>query len=95
LILVFSLSVLALQANRMALIELAAEGSRAIARGETEDVLTSLIQDRKLSPEPQSKLEYESLSICLELSQNVKLPVLGNFMDFPVLERQCARKSGL
>ena len=95
LILVFSLSVLALQANRMALIELAAEGSRAIARGETEDVLTGLIQDRKLSPEPQSKLEYESLSICLELSQNVKLPVLGNFMDFPVLERQCARKSGL
>ena len=95
LILVFSLSVLALQANRMALIELAAEGARAIARGETEEVLKSLIQDRALTPPPQTKLEYESLSICLVLSQNVKLPILGNFLDFPVLERQCARKSGL
>ena len=95
LILVFSLSALAMQTNRMALIELAAEGARALARGEPEEVLSSLIQDRALSPQPQIKLEHESLSICLVLSQNVKLPILGNFIDFPVLERQCARKSGL
>ena len=95
LILVFSLSALAMQSNRMALIELAAEGARALARGETEEVLNNLIQDRALTPQPQTKLEYESLSICLVLSQNIKLPILGNFIDFPVLERQCARKSGL
>ena len=95
LILVFSLSALAMQSNRMALIEIAAEGARALARGETEEVLETLIQDRALTPQPQTKLEYESLSICLVLSQNIKLPILGNFIDFPVLERQCARKSGL
>lgn len=95
LILVFSLSALAMQTNRMALIELAGEGARALARGEPEEVLISLIQDRALTPQPQIKLEYESLSICLVLSQNIKLPILGNLMDFPVLERQCARKSGL
>ncbi|CAB4685895.1 unannotated protein [freshwater metagenome] len=84
-----------MQSNRMALIELAAEGARALARGETEEVLETLIQDRALTPQPQTKLEYESFSICLVLSQNIKLPILGNFIDFPVLERQCARKSGL
>ena len=95
LILVFSISVLAIQANRMALIELAAEGSRSVARGESEAVLSGLIRDRKLTPPPEVNWVYEELSICLELVQNVKIPLFGNFLAIPVLERQCARKTGL
>jgi hypothetical protein len=95
LILVISISVLAIQTNRMALIELAAEGSRAVARGESQTMLNTLIQDRKLSPLPQVNWVYEELSICLELVENIKIPLFGNFLAIPVLERQCARKSGL
>ena len=95
LILVFSISALSMQSNRMALIELAAEGSRAVARGEPETILNTLIQDRKFAPAPQASWVYEELSICLELTEKLKIPLLGNFLVIPVLERQCARKSGL
>jgi hypothetical protein len=58
-------------------------------------MLNTLIQDRKLSPLPQVNWVYEELSICLELVENIKIPLFGNFLAIPVLERQCARKSGL
>jgi len=94
-VLVFSITVLGIQTNRMALIELAAEGSRLVARGEPEEVLKELTQERNLVPFPTANWVYEELSVCLELSQNIKTALFGSFLSIPVLERQCARKSGL
>ena len=89
-ILVLGIQVLAIQISRMSMVSLAAEGARAIARGEEEPFVTELLNER--STGLLSRLEYLDLSVCLELTKNSK--VAGVF-EIPVTERACARKSGL
>ena len=90
LILVLGIQVLAIQTGRMSMVSLAAEGARAIARGEEESFVSDLLNER--SSGLISRLEYLDLSVCLELTKNSK--VAGIF-EIPVVERACARKSGL
>ena len=90
LILVLGIQVLAVQISRMSMVSLAAEGARAIARGEEEPFVTELLNERSIGL--LSRIEYLDLSVCLELTKNSK--VAGVF-EIPVTERACARKSGL
>ena len=90
LILVLGIQVLAIQISRMSMVSLAAEGARAIARGEEEPFVTELLNERSIGL--LSRIEYLDLSVCLELTKNSK--VAGVF-EIPVTERACARKSGL
>ena len=90
LILVLGIQVLAIQINRVSMVSLAAEGARAIARGEDQSFLSDLLNERSIGL--LSRIEYLDLSVCLELTKNSK--VAGVF-EVPVIERACARKSGL
>jgi len=90
LILVLGIQVLAIQISRMSMVSIAAEGARAIARGEEEPFLSDLLNERSIGL--LSRIEYLDLSVCLELTKNSK--VAGVF-EIPVTERACARKSGL
>jgi len=90
LILVLGIQVLAVQISRMSMVSLAAEGARAIARGEEQPFVTELLNERSIGL--LSRIEYLDLSVCLELTKNSN--VAGIF-EIPVIERACARKSGL
>ncbi|MFZ4065451.1 MAG: hypothetical protein ACOYJ7_04060 [Rhodoluna sp.] len=90
LILVLGIQVLAIQISRMGMVSLAADGARALARGEEEPFLSDLLNERSIGL--LSRIEYLDLSVCLELKKNSK--VAGVF-EIPVTERACARKSGL
>jgi hypothetical protein len=90
LILVLGIQVLAIQISRMSMVSLAAEGARAIARGEDQSFLSEILKERSIGL--LSRIEYLDLSVCLELTKNSK--VAGVF-EIPVTERACARKSGL
>ena len=90
LILVLGIQVLAIQTSRMSLVSLAAEGARAIARGEDQSLVSELLNEQ--SRGLLSRIEYLDLSVCLELKKNSK--VAGVF-EIHVTERACARKSGL
>ena len=90
LILVLGIQVLAIQTSRISMVSLAAEGARAIARGEEEPFVTELLNERSIGL--LSRIEYLDLSVCLELTKNSK--VAGVF-EIPVTERACARKTGL
>jgi len=90
LVLLFGIQVLSTQAARMSLIGLAAESARALARGEDLTIVDNLLSER---PENlKSEVQYLELSVCVSISQRVR--IIG-LLDFPVTERQCARKSGL
>ena len=95
LIMVLALGVLGTQSSRMQLIELAAESSRAIARGEPESTAEQLIRESGLAAETESSVTYSDLMICVELTQSLTLPVLGGLLAIPLAEKQCSRKSGL
>ena len=90
LILVLGIQVLAVQISRMSMVSLAAEGARAIARGEEQPFVTELLNERSIGL--LSRIEYLDLSVCIELTKNSK--VAGIF-EFTVVERACARKSCL
>ena len=90
LILVLGIQVLAIQTSRMGMVSLAAEGARAMARGEDQSLLSELVSEQAKGL--MSRIEYLDLSVCLELTKNSK--VAGVF-EIPVTERACARKSGL
>ena len=74
----------------MSLIGLAAESARALARGEDLAIVDNLLSER--SENLKSEVQYLELSVCVSISQRVR--IIG-LLDFPVTERQCARKSGL
>jgi len=74
----------------MSLIGLAAESARALARGEDLTIVDNLLSER--SENLKSEVQYLELSVCVSISQRVR--IIG-LLDFPVAERQCARKSGL
>jgi hypothetical protein len=95
LVLVFSLSVLAIQSSRLGLIELAAETSRALARGESEDLVRQIIGESAKGREIKLEIDHSELMICVILSHNVQISALGVHIPIDVSERQCSRKSGL
>lgn len=90
LILVMGIQVLVIQTGRMTMVTLASEGSRALARGEALNLVEELIAER--SRGLKSSVEYLDLSVCLEISEDYKV---AGYLDIPITERACARKSGL
>lgn len=95
LILYFALAVLALQSSRIALVEIAAEGSRALARGESELLVSELISQSGLGPNTGFETSFSELSICVEVVQRHQITALGATFPIDLKEVQCARKSGL
>jgi hypothetical protein len=94
-ILFFSLSVLALQASRIGLVELAAQGSRALARGESEELVSQLLRESQLGEKASFRVSYKELSICVEVVQTAEIGGLGGVFPIELSEIQCSRKGGL
>jgi hypothetical protein len=90
-----ALSVLAIQTSRIGLVGLAAESSRALARGESEALIQQLLQGVGLEDSVTSKTSYLDQSICVELAQINHIKGLGELFPIEVKEIQCARKGGL
>lgn len=92
-ILYMAISVMGIQTARIGLVELAAESSRALARGESETVVQQLLQEsgRSISSNPL----YSDLSVCVELVQISQIQALGTLFPLELKEVQCARKGGL
>lgn len=92
-LLYLAFSVMGVQTARIGLVQLAAESSRALARGEPESVVTQLIQEsgRSISSKPV----YSDLSVCVELVQISQIQALGTLFPLELKEVQCARKGGL
>lgn len=90
LILLIGVQVLAIQSSRMKLIGLAAESARALARGEDPAVVDALVAERSIGS--KTEVQFLDLSICVAISQTNR--IVG-FLEIPITERQCARKSGL
>jgi len=95
LVLYFALAVLALQTSRIALVELAAEGSRALARGESEQLVSELIVQSGLRSSTYFESSFTDLSICVEVIQKHEIGALGASFPIELKELQCARKGGL
>jgi hypothetical protein len=95
LILFLALSVQSLQSSRMALVELAAEGSRALARGESKSLVTNLISQSGLGPSVSFEVIYQDLSVCVEVLQTHQIKALGGLAPIELKEVQCSRKGGL
>ena len=91
----FALSVLAMQSSRIGLIELAAESSRALARGESEGIVALLIDSAGLGSKVSFRTSYSELSVCVELVQVANLRPFGEELSIELSETQCARKGGL
>lgn len=92
-LLYLAISVMGIQSSRIGLVELAAECSRALARGESEAVVEQLIQEsgRSIASNPA----YSDLSVCVELVQIHRIQALGTLFPLELKEVQCARKGGL
>jgi len=95
LVLLFALSALAIQASRIGLIELSAEASRALARGEQLEVARSLIDQAAQGVAIKLEIDHTELMVCVTLVKSVQISLLGGLVPLNVSERQCARKSGL
>jgi hypothetical protein len=95
LVLILALSVLSLQASRIALVEFAAEGARALARGESEQLVSQLLADYELGANTSFQSNFSDLAICLEVAQIHEIQALGGLFPIEVKEVQCARKGGL
>lgn len=95
LLLYFVLSVSAMQFSRIALVEVAAESSRALARGESEALVRQLIEESGLGSQVSSDTSYSDLSVCVELVKINQIKPFGEDFSIELKERQCARKGGL
>ena len=95
LVLFLALSILSLQASRIALVEVAAEGARALARGESEQLVTQLLVDHELGPNSSFQSSFRDLAVCVEVAQIHEIQALGGLFPIEVKEVQCARKGGL
>jgi hypothetical protein len=95
LLLFLALSVLAMQTSRIGLVELAAESSRALARGESESLVRELIESAGLGSDVSLNTFYSDLSVCVELTHINRIRPLGEEFAIEVSETQCARKGGL
>lgn len=81
-----------LQIERMKLVDLAASGARALARGEEQAAVEAML--KAVRPDSRSVIEHEELQVCLSVAFLARLPGLGAEL-LEVAERQCARKNGL
>ena len=95
LVLFIALSVLSLQTSRIALVELAAEGSRALARGESEELVSQLLGESGLGSKVTFASSYKDLSVCIEVVQKHEIRALGASLPIVLKEVQCSRKGGL
>lgn len=90
LILFAGIQVLGIQSSRVKLIGLAAESARAIARGEDQSKVDALVAERAIGS--RALVEFLDLSVCVSIASDSKI---GGLVEIPVIERACARKSGL
>jgi hypothetical protein len=95
LVLFLTLSILSLQASRIALVEVAAEGARALSRGESEQLVSQLLVDHELGPNSSFQSSFSDLAVCVEVAQIHEIQALGALFPIEVKEVQCARKGGL
>jgi hypothetical protein len=95
LVLFIALSVLGLQASRIALVEVAAEGARALARGESEQLVSQLLAESQLGSNTTFQSSFEDLAVCVEVVQKHEIRALGGLFPIELAEIQCARKGGL
>ena len=95
LVLFLALSVLSLQSSRIALVEVAAEGSRALARGESEQLLSQLLGEFNLGGNVSFETSFRDLAVCLEVAQKHDIQAFGGLLPIELKEVQCARKGGL
>jgi len=89
-VLVLALGVIGAQTDRLALIGLAASGSRALARGEPMATVWQLAKEVGAGISVQASFGAEL--VCVGASRQVGLPILAKI---ELTERQCARKLGL
>jgi hypothetical protein len=83
-----TLGSLAIQLERMKLVSVAATVSRAMARGEPEEMIGALAFGHKIAFKNTAEF------ICAEVSAQFTLPVLPG-MPFSVSDTECARRLGL
>ena len=95
LVLLTSLSVLSLQASRIALVEVAAEGARALARGESEQLVAQLLENHELGDNASFQARFGDQAVCVEVAQKHEIRAFGGLLPIEVKEAQCARKGGL
>ena len=95
LVLFLALSVLSLQSSRIALVEVAAEGSRALARGESEQLLSQLLGEFNLGGNVSFETSFRDLAVCIEVAQKHDIQAFGGLLPIELKEVQCARKGGL
>lgn len=95
LVLFLALSVLSLQSSRIALVEVAAEGARALARGESEQLVYQLLVEYDLGLTTSFESSFGDLAVCVEVVQKHEIKALGGLFPLELSEVQCARKGGL
>ena len=97
LVIAITLGAFALQIERMKLVGVSAMAARAIARGEPEENVRTLVLEMSSgSNSEQTVMEIETRenSVCVNLSREFEIAGLpGKLFDFS--ELQCARKAGL
>jgi hypothetical protein len=76
-------------------VEVAAEGARALARGESEQLVSQLLVDHELGPNSSFQSSFRDLAVCVEVAQIHEIQALGGLFPIEVKEVQCARKGGL
>lgn len=92
LVIAMTLGGFSLQIERMKLVDLAASGARALARGEEQAAVEAML--KAVRPDLRTVIEHEELQVCLSVAFLARLPGLGAEL-LEVAERQCARKNGL
>ena len=81
-----------LQVERMKLVELSATAARALARGEEQAAVESMLKATR--PDALVKIDHEENQVCISVSFMARISGLGAEL-LEVTERQCARKMGL
>ena len=97
LVIAITLGAFALQIERMKLVGVSAMAARAVARGETQENVRSLVLEMSSTLESQQinvEIQTRENTVCVNLSRNFEIAGLpGKLFDFS--ELQCARKVGL
>ena len=97
LVIAITLGAFALQIERMKLVGVSAMAARAVARGETQENVRSLVLEMSSTLESQQinvEIQTREDTVCVNLSRNFEIAGLpGKLFDFS--ELQCARKVGL
>jgi len=97
LVIAITLGAFALQIERMKLVGVSAMAARAVARGETQENVRSLVLQMSSTLESQQinvEIQTRENTVCVNLSRNFEIAGLpGKLFDFS--ELQCARKVGL